>query len=161
MQPGASWRTKTVQSSLGPEAGDGGVDDFEMQVQGDLGQLVTGEVRSVVDVQQVRNAAYRPRRVGLRPDRWRRARAVFIAEGAPRKHMCPQLLVQVAALSDSTLGDALARSDEPTPSTQHPLLAPVDQTSDKIERTRLRLTRGRDGRLRGTRSADLDDRFRR
>ena len=48
---------------------DPGVDRFDVQVGQRLGQVGAGEVRAVVDMQHGREAAHRPGRVGLAPDR--------------------------------------------------------------------------------------------
>ena len=50
-------------------SGDGGVDDAEVQVECCLFEAAAGEVGTVVDVEDVGDAAHDPGRVGLVPDR--------------------------------------------------------------------------------------------
>jgi len=47
----------------------GGVDDSDVQLDGGAVKVVAGEVRAMVDMQNVGNAAHRPGRIGLAPDR--------------------------------------------------------------------------------------------
>ncbi|AOF95319.1 hypothetical protein BSY17_4168 (plasmid) [Sphingobium sp. RAC03] len=48
---------------------DGRVDQADTQIGRSLFEMKAGEVRSVIDVQDVGNAAYRPGRIGLAPNR--------------------------------------------------------------------------------------------
>lgn len=66
-------------------AGDGGVDQPDMEVDGGAGEVVADEVAAVVDVEHVRQAAHRPRRVGLVPDRLPQRQRSVHRRGAPRK----------------------------------------------------------------------------
>lgn len=56
-----------LPASLGPR--HGGVHDVELQVGGDLSEVVADEVAAVIDVEDLGNPAHRPRGIGLGPDR--------------------------------------------------------------------------------------------
>jgi len=93
-------------------AGDRGVHELEVQIGGDLDEVVAGEVAAVVGVQDVGQAMHRPTRVGLAPDRLPqrqrevqrgrgakehgvagdRAGAVVEHDGQPRPGRCPRLV---------------------------------------------------------------------
>jgi hypothetical protein len=45
------------------------VHEADVEVGGDLGDVVAGEVAAVIDVQDLGQAVHRPRGIGLSPDR--------------------------------------------------------------------------------------------
>src|SRR5699024_12595186 len=62
------WSSDVCSSDLDPAWPMCGLPDV-LYVDGGVGELVTGEVAAVVDVEHVGQAAHRPGRVGLVPDR--------------------------------------------------------------------------------------------
>src|SRR3546814_12525677 len=78
---------------------DGRVDQADTQIGRSLFEMKAGEVRSVIDVQDVGNAAYRPGRIGLAPNRLsQRARRVERGGCAEENHLaCPHARVNASS----------------------------------------------------------------
>ncbi len=68
-QFGVEGSEQTLDLAASLRTGDGGVDEFKVQVHSNLLKMFAGEVAAVVDIEHVRNPAHSPERIGLPPDR--------------------------------------------------------------------------------------------
>jgi hypothetical protein len=65
--------------------GDGGIDDFEVQVYRNLLKMLACEVASVIDIKHVWNTAHGPERVGFAPDRLPEGKRCLKSRGCVNK----------------------------------------------------------------------------
>ncbi len=73
-----------LASALGPL--DCRVDDADSQLDGSAFEVVAGEVGTVVDMEDVRNTAHRPCRIGLSPDGLAESEGRVERRGRAREH---------------------------------------------------------------------------
>jgi len=68
-QFGGDGAEQSLELATALRAGHRGVDELDVQVGGDLGEVAAGEVAAVVDVEHIGQTVDRPCRLGLGPDR--------------------------------------------------------------------------------------------
>src|SRR4051812_36690245 len=97
-------------------ARDAGIHDPDVQARSYLVEVLAGEVAAVIDVEHVRNAADRPSRVRLAPDRVTQREARIERRGRTQEHqgsrirVCGPMLGVISETSGSP--DALTKPTE-------------------------------------------------